>query len=152
MWYRVFSTSEDVPRPAGLLSHLRVQGHVPRAHFRGDEEGWFGAEFILTEGTTPLHVERYLSTESDVRQELNTWAAVLETWDYDPSHLRLMQHMVSTKQVFTVRKPIDHADEVLIDDVCVAISRYLAACTEGVYQIDDRGFFTADGTLLIREY
>ena len=101
MWYRVFGISEVVPQPAELLAHLHGLGFRPRAHFRGDEQGWLGAELILTEGTTPLHLERYLSTDPDIRQELNSWAAVLETWDYSPNHLPLMQHMIGTRQVFT---------------------------------------------------
>ena len=30
--------------------------------------------------------------------------------------------------------------------------RYLAAATQGVYQVDDQGFFSPDGTLLLQEY
>jgi hypothetical protein len=152
MWYRVFSLLEVAPRPAELLAHLQGLGFSPRAHFRGDDQGWLGAELILSEGTTPLHLERYLSTEPDIRHELNTWAAVLEAADYSPNHLPLMQHMVRTKQVFTLRKPIDHPDEVLVENVCLAVCRYLAGATQGVYQVDDQGFFTADGTLLLQEY
>ncbi len=152
MWYRVFGLADTVPSPAELLKHLHETGLTPRAHFRGDEQGWMGAELTLTEGTTPLHLERYLATDPDIRHELNSWAALLETWDYSPKHLPLMQHMVLTRQVFTLRKPIDYPNEVLLDDVCLAVCRYLAERTEGVYQIDDRGFFAADGTLLIQEY
>jgi len=152
MWYRVFGISDTVPQPVELLAHLHGLGFAPRAQFRGDEQGWLGVELTLTEGTTPVHLERYLSTEPDIRNELNTWAAVLETSDYSPNHRPLMQHMVSTKQIFTLRKPIDHADEVLVDNVCVALCRYLAERTAGVYQADDQGFFSADGTLLLQEY
>jgi hypothetical protein len=152
MWYRVFGISENVPQPAALQEHLHGLGITPRAHFRGDEQGWLGAELTLAEGTTPLHLERYLATDPDIRHELNTWAAVLETSDYSPNHVPLMQHMISTKQVFTLRKPIDHPDEVLLDKVCLAVCQFLASHTEGVYQADDEGFFAADGTLLLREY
>jgi hypothetical protein len=152
MWYRVFGVSEVAPQPAELLEHLRGLGFTPRAQFRGDEQGWLGAELTLTEGTTPLHLERYLSTDPDIRHELNTWAAVLETSDYSPNHVPLMQHMVSTRQVLTLRKPIDHPDEVLLEKVCVAVCRFLASRTEGVYQVDNEGFFAADGSLLLREY
>src|SRR6516165_7712207 len=110
MWYRVFGISESAPQPAGLLEHLHRMGFTLRAQFRGDEQGWLGAELSLSEGTTPLHLERYLSSEPDIRHELNSWAAVLETCDYSPNHLPLMQHMVGTKQVYTLRKPIDHPD------------------------------------------
>jgi hypothetical protein len=152
MWYRVFGITESAPQPAALLAHLHRLGFTPRSHFRGDEQGWLGAELMLAEGATPLHLERYLSTEPDIRHELNTWAAMLETSDYSPNHVPLMHHMIRTKQVFTLRKPIDSPDEVLVENICVAVCRYLAECTQGVYQADDEGFFSPDGSLLLREY
>jgi hypothetical protein len=127
-------------------------GFTLRAQFRGDEQGWLGAELSLSEGTTPLHLERYLSSEPDIRHELNSWAAVLETCDYSPNHLPLMQHMVGTKQVYTLRKPIDHPDEVLVEKVCLIVCRYIAQFTNGVYQVDDQGFFSPDGHLLLQEF
>ena len=57
-----------------------------------------------------------------------------------------------SRQLFTVRRPIDHSDEILVEQLCVAVCRFLARVTEGVYQADGQGFFTPDGTLLLQEY
>jgi hypothetical protein len=152
MWYRVFGKTETAPDIEKLLEELFILGIAPRAVIRSDEQGWLGVEFTLTEGATPLNLERYLSSEPDIRHELNTWAAMLETMDYSPNHVPLMQHMISTKQVFTLRKPIDHPNEVLLDKACIALCQYLSGCTDGVYQEDGQGFFAADGTLLLQEY
>jgi hypothetical protein len=152
LWFRVFGENETQPQPAELLEIMRGLGVEAQGHFRGDDQGWFAAELVLVAGETPLYLERFLSTEDGIRAELNTWAAWLETCDYSANHQTLMQHMVSTKQLFTVRKPIDHANEILIDKLCVGVCQFLARATDGVYQADNQGFFAADGTLLLQEY
>jgi hypothetical protein len=152
LWSRVFGTSDVQPEPAALLDYLRGLGLEVRAEVKGDDLGWFAAALVFDADATPLHVERFLATEEGIRAELNTWAAWLETCDYSPQNVPLMQHMISTRQLFTVRRPIDHSDEILVEQLCVAVCRFLARVTEGVYQADGQGFFRPDGTLLLQEY
>jgi hypothetical protein len=152
MWFRVFGTNDARIEPAEMLEHLHGLGMEVTGHFRGDDLGWFAAELVVAAGETPLHLERFLSSEEGIRAELNSWAGWLETCDYSPNHQKLMQHMVSTTQLFTLRRPIDHANEILVENVCLSSCRYLAQKTDGVFQIDDRGFFAADDTLLLQEY
>jgi hypothetical protein len=143
MWYRIFGTSDVEPEPAVLLQYLRERG-IEEGKFRGDEEGWFAAEFRIRGGGS-IELNRFLSTEEGIRNELNTWAAWLETAEDNPNHVRLMQHMIGTRQLFTLEVMAD--DEVPVEDLC----RFLAQATEGVYQVDGQGFFAADGTLLVQE-
>jgi hypothetical protein len=150
IWFRVFGRSETPVSPEAILGFLN--GVCPvTGRFRGDEAGWFAAELAFAE-TAPLHLERFLASEEGIRGELNAWAAWLETCDYSPNHARLMEQVIQTKQLFTLRRPLDHANEVLVERLCVGLCRELARATEGVYQIDDLGFFAADGTLLLQEY
>jgi hypothetical protein len=90
LWYRVFGANESQPAPADLLAHLHGAGLSVTGHFRGDDLGWFAAELVVAVGETPLQLERFLATEDGIRNELNTWAAWLETCDYSPNHLALM--------------------------------------------------------------
>jgi hypothetical protein len=151
MWYRVFGTAETPVAPEAVLADLRGQGWDVAADFHGDEAGWFGATLSFAD-TTPIHVERFLSSEDGIRAELNNWAAYLETCDYEPNHARLMEQVIATKQLLTVRRPLDAANEVMVDAICTALARYLARNTEGVYQVDQQGFFRPDGLLLLQEY
>jgi hypothetical protein len=151
MWYRVFGRSDaEVPQDS-LLTHLAASGAAISADFTGDDRGWLRAELRFA-ATTPLHLERFRSDEEGIRGELNSWAAFLETCDYDPGHVALMERVIQTRQLFTLRKPVDHADEVLVERLCVDLCRFLAAATDGIWQCDDEGFFAADGTLLLKEY
>jgi hypothetical protein len=144
MWYRVFGSSEVEPPPPALLEFLQTLDPGIRGHFRGDDLGWFAVELRLPEGGI-MTLERFLSTEDDIRAELNHWAAWVESNGEDVH--RLMQQIISTKQVFTLRIEDEEADEALYVDLC----RYLAGITEGVYQIDGQGFFDAAGGRLIAE-
>jgi hypothetical protein len=151
LWYRVFAASDaGVPADA-ILAHLHGLGAAVAGDFRGDEGGWFAAELRFAE-TTPLHLERFLAGEEGIRGELNSWAAYLETCDYSPNHRALMERMIQTRQLFTLRRPVDAADEVLVERLCVGLCRFLAASADGVWQADGEGFFAADGTLLLQEY
>lgn len=151
MWYRVFGSSDAEPSPAALAAHLHAAGLAVEPHFKGDDLGWTEGELRLPVGS-PVLLARYLTTEDDLRDDLNAHAAELETMDYSPNSGPLMQRVIQTRQMVTLRKPVDAADEVLLDKVLDAATRFLAAATEGVYQIDGRGWFSAAGALLVQEY
>src|SRR4051812_31813199 len=144
--YRVFGTSDAHPEPAAVLADLRARGHEVTGHFRGDDRGWFRAELQPATGGT-VEVECYLADEADIRHELNSWAAWLEAAGESDEHARLMRHMIATTRLFTLHA----ANEADADALCVALCELLAEATAGVYQIDGRGFFTADGILLVAE-
>jgi hypothetical protein len=146
-WYRVFGTGESHPEPAALLEGLRARGLEAAGHFRGDDQGWFHAELNPATGGPAVLLECYLSAEEDIRNELNSWAAWLETAGEGEEHVRLMQHMITTARLFTVR-PADGSED---DPLCVALCQLLAAASAGVYQIDGLGFFDAEGKLLVAE-
>jgi hypothetical protein len=152
MWYRVFGKSEaDVP-PAKLAEHLHTAGLTVEPHFKGDDLGWTSGELRLPGAGTPILLARYLASTDDIRDDLNAYAAELETCDYSPNSGMLMQHAIQTKQLITLRKPIDAVDEVTTEKVLEESCRFLAAATDGVYQIDGSGWFTAAGGLLLQEY
>jgi hypothetical protein len=123
---------------------LNDLGFPITGHFRGDDQGWFAAE-LTGPDQPPLTLERYLATEEGIRAELNTWAAWLE--DLAPDPAPLMERMIQTRQLFTFRLLPEAAGGKL----AVALCQYLAEATDGIYQIDGRGLFAADGSLLISE-
>jgi len=149
MWYRVFGRSEINPEPASLAEHLHAAGLLVEPHFKGDDLGWTSGELRLPTGTVVL--ERYLTKQDDLRDDLNAYAAMLETRDDSPNNGMLMQHAIQTKQLITLCKSIDEADETT-ERLLEATCRFLALATDGVYQIDDKGWFAASGELLLREY
>jgi hypothetical protein len=148
MWYRIFGGNEVTPAPAAILEHFQSQGLSARGDFAGDEDGWFQAELVV-EGM-PLRLERFLAREEGIRAELNSWAAWLETREDEPRHVALMERMIQTAQLFTLERPGDEA-EAGSDRLCAGLCRFLAGVTAGVWQADGRGFFAADGTLLLAE-
>jgi hypothetical protein len=152
MWYRVFGRSDGEVSLAALLRHLHEAGLNLTGEFKGDDLGWWGGELILAGGGTPVYLERYLADADNLRADLNSWAAWLETADYDLNNEMLMERVIQTRQLFTLRRPVDHADEVALELLCSETCRFLAELTDGVYQLDDVGWFAKDGTMLLREY
>jgi hypothetical protein len=152
MWYRVFGKSEVEPSPAALAERLLAAGLAVEPHFRGDDLGWTAGELRLPQVGTPIFLQRYLTSEDDLRDDLNAHAAELETCDYSPNNGTLMTHVIQSRQLVTLRKPLDAADEVTLEKVLEEACRFLAAATDGVYQIDGRGWFSATGDLLLQEY
>ncbi len=147
MWHRIFAASDAEPSPAALLERLHALAPVA-GRFHGDDAGWFRAELVVAE-TTPFALERFLSTEEGIRAELNSWAAHLESSGDGPETVRLMERIIQSRQLFTVERPA--GDAPLLDDLCLSLCRFLAETADGVYQIDGRGFFAADGALLLRD-
>jgi hypothetical protein len=155
-WYRVFGRNDFPVDSPALLEWLRARESEATGHFRGDELGWFEARLEIPSIASPLIVERFLTKEDEIRGELNTWAAWLESAGDSENHVRLMQQVIGTSQLFTIHQVLnDDADEAedshYIETLCLNLCQFLARCTDGIYQIDRRGFFTADGMLLVAE-
>jgi hypothetical protein len=138
---RVFAATDIELRPVELLEHLQAEGYTVEGHFRGDDEGWFEAELVV--GGTEAVLQRFLATEVGIRSELNTWAAWVESTGDGPLQEALMQRLIATRQIFV----LGEAGMGWGATLC----RYLARRTEGIYQVDGRGFFQADGKLLLAE-
>ena len=152
MWLRVFApTTTSVP-PAALAEALAAVGMPAVPHFKGDHLGWTTGELHLPKGGTPLLVARYLTKEDDLRDDLNAHAAELETMTYSPHAVSLMERVIQTQQLVTIRKPLDYPDESGLETACDTLVRCLATSTGGVYQIDGRGWFSGTGERLVEEF
>jgi hypothetical protein len=152
MWYRVFGKGESEPSAGALAASLHAEGLDVEPHFKGDDLGWTSGELRFPQGGTPILLERYLASEDEIRADLNAYAAELETCDYSPNHRMLMEHAIQTKQLFVIRSPIEMPNEVLAERILLHTCQFLASQTDGIYQIDGRGWFAANGELLLQEY
>jgi hypothetical protein len=152
MWYRVFGKSDTEPSVEALAASLQAEGLVVEPHFKGDDLGWTSGALRFPEGGTPIYLERYLASEDEIRDDLNAYAAMLETCDYSPNNRQLMEHAIQTKQLFVIRSPLDTPNEVFAERILLHLCKFLAQETEGVYQIDGKGWFAASGELLLQEY
>src|SRR5262249_22038866 len=92
-----------------------------------------------------------LPDADEIRDDLDAWAAWLETREHEKHNQHLMQHVIGTKQLFTLRRSPHHLAEDELEVVCETIAQTLARLSNGVYQIDTRGFFAPDGKLILQE-
>jgi len=146
---RVFGTSDTQPQAVALLQYLRDAGYGVAGKFTQDDYGWAVADLMPEGCDWGIQVDCYRHDEEGIRAQLNSWAAWLETVESNPNHVWLMQHMISTRQLYTLC-PVGH-DRPEIAPLCVAACQFLASETGGVYQVDGEGFFAADGQFLIAE-
>jgi hypothetical protein len=152
MWLRVFAPTTAEVTPAALAGAVADAGVPVVPHFKGDALGWTTGELHLPKGGTPLLLARYLTKEDDLRDDLNAHAAELETMTYSPHAVALMERVIQTQQMITVRKPLDYPDETVLEGVCEGLAKFLAERTGGVFQIDGRGWFDSAGERLVEEY
>ena len=152
MWYRVFGRGSEEVAAAALATHLHAAGLPVEPHFKGDDLGWTSGELRLPGLNTPVMLERYLAREDEIRDDLNAYAALLETCDYSPNHGPLMERVVQSQQLIVIRKPVDAVNEIALENVLVESCRFLASNMDGIYQIDGQGWFAANGDLLLQEY
>ena len=151
MWLRVFCRSLQIVSPAGLVERLIHAGYPVVPTFKGDDLGWTEGSLALESGS-PILLSRYLTKEDDLRDDLNAYAAELESYSFQPAAASLMEKVIQTQQMITIRKPVDHANESRLDSMCEFICQSIAGETDGIYQIDGRGWFAAEGTKLVEEY
>jgi hypothetical protein len=146
MWCRVFGLKEPAPEPETIAEHVRRGDYVAAIQAESDEQGWFHLELSSSAGMYIL--DRYSSDEG-IRDDLNTWAAWLEE-NAGAEAERLMQRMISTRQLITLRRD-DRGDDPETRRFCHDLARWFAERTDGIYQIDGDGFFAADGRVLVAE-
>ncbi len=139
MWYRVFAALDTVPSPAGMEACLAGPG--VHCSFAADEAGWYRAELAGAAGSAVI--ERFTADEEGIRAELNAWAGYLETKEAGPQQTALMERAIQARQLFTIETEEERLGE--------ALCRHLASVTDGFIQADERGFFAADGTLLVAD-
>jgi hypothetical protein len=145
MWARVFADRNEAPAPEALVEHLRGAGYAAEARTDADELGWFHLELSSSAGNVTL--DRYGADEG-IRNDLNSWAAWLEI--HGGAHAaRLMQHLIGSQQIVTLR--ILHEIDDELRRLLHTVLRLIATATGGVYQLDGEGFFDAAGTLLVAE-
>lgn len=149
MWYRVFALTDVEIQPGQLLEQLDRAGVPVRAHFRGDDEGWFEAE-LVRDGLS-VTLSRFVATEDGFRAEMNTWAAWVELHENNPHRDFLMRQLIAVRQVFAAELPDEEPARSALSPVALELCKYLAEQTGGYYQIDHQGFFNAETTLLIAE-
>jgi hypothetical protein len=145
MWYRVFASNPDEPNPVRMVEYLHSLGHSFTPHFTGDDLGWTTARLDFAYGT-PLAVNRYLTKADDLRNDLNAYAAELETQEDKPNSVVLMEKVIQTQQLFTFENTGGQ-----LEAICDDLARWLANQTAGIVQIDGRGWLDSQGDLLLRE-
>ncbi|MFO0965213.1 MAG: hypothetical protein U0793_06465 [Gemmataceae bacterium] len=150
MWYRIFAANDAPLPPTDLLSSLRERGFPITGHFRGDDDGWFHALLTEEDGEPLLEIQRYRSDEEGIRRELNSWAAWIEETLGEEKGGPWMARLIASRQVITMR-PADGAEMEATDELSRLLCVYLAAATDGLYQIDGAGLFAADGSRIAAE-
>ncbi len=142
MWYRIFSDESTLPMPEELRA-LLAAGH---GEFAVDDGEWYRGD--LTVDGISFQIERYMADEPGIRAELNGWAAWLETREGESDRTRLMERVIQTRQLFTLRADEDSSQAA---EKCLALCRFIAEKTSGIYQIDGEGFYSVEGRLLVSE-
>ncbi len=150
LWYRVFGRSPTPVEPAAFAAFLRALNVPATAEFEPDCTEWTSATVRLADAP-PIQIERFRADEEGIRAELNTWAAFLETCEYSSNSVPLMEQMIQTSQLFTIRRPPDVPDEATVEEVCRNLAEFLAKSVDGVYQADEEGFYDATGRLILPE-
>jgi hypothetical protein len=151
MWSRIFCRNDQTLMPSQMLAMLESTGLTCSGDFKGDELGWTSGEIRLSDDT-PIMLERYLSKEDDIRDDLNSWAAWVETQDFYEGRFVLMERIIQTHQLVTLRKPISVADEVGMEKAFQTLCQAFAKIGDGIYQVDSEGFFSPDGSKILEEY
>jgi hypothetical protein len=151
MWIRVFGLNVNVPSSVSLCEMLYDNRFEVIPNVKGDDLGW--TECQLNHSGVSIGLARYLTLEDDLRNDLNAYAAELESYqDIQHQAVDLMERVIQTKQLITIRKPLDHSNEVEMEANCIRIAEYFCGIVDGIYQIDGHGWFDLDGKILIREY
>jgi hypothetical protein len=151
MWFRVFGTSEMQPEPEALLAYLRDRQVEVTGQFRADDQGWFRAEIHDGASGSCVQIDCFLVSEEGIRPEMNNWAAWLETRESNPNSAQLMQQVISAKRLYAMQVSPETDEKGAAGLLSVLLCRFLAGATAGVYQVDDEGFYSANGVLLVSE-
>jgi len=146
-WLRVFARGESAPPLEHLHLELRRRWPDLETSFQYDDEGWLECRLQIAAARPPTILRRYTRAADDIRGELQSWAAWIESQPPSEQRQPLMEHVMTAQQAFTLEVP-GEPDE---SELALAVARYLARAAEGVCQVDGEGFYDAQGRLLLAE-
>jgi hypothetical protein len=146
-YYRVFGSNDAQPPPEELLMALAEAKFRVEAEYLGDDQGWYGVRLRLPGRAEPVDVQRFVTAVDDIRGDLSTWAAWVES-QFGCDRAWLLQQLISTTQLFAWQVQPEDAEAVALSAV---LCDYLGRATAGLYQVDGLGLFDLAGTLLVPE-
>ena len=155
-WHRVFG-SDPAPPALDILVGLARRFFPPaELHAEVTDLGWQRDKLQLPAGSSPpierttegviLTLHRYRREEEGIRGELQAWATAIEQRVELPAQEILLRQVATAQQILTL--DVATAEGL---PLAFALCRHLATRTAGTFQIDGRGYFDAEGHLLLEE-
>ena len=148
-WYSVHGTIEASPTPSAMLASLRPRVDGLAYDFEPHDESWCEGRFRLSDKTVPaIHVRRARAGDEGF-DDLARLEKILSEMDDEPHRDFVLAHIRRTCQSVHVI-PLDFTLGMSkLARMCEQLCGYLARETEGLIQVFQEGFFSAEGESLL---
>ena len=150
-WIRVFGTKRTCPQASELLATCLRHGFEIESEVLGEDDDWEQVTLRLPGAGEGVMVERVgggPEGDAEVREEVRPVIATFEGREGErvASVLRTIRN---TKQLFIIGVPLVTPQRSPLRQLAQSLASFLAAETGGIYQVPDRGFYSADNELLV---
>jgi hypothetical protein len=133
-WYSVWGATGDIPSPSAMLEHLRPRVDGLVHEFEPDVEQWLSGRFRLSGSKHPAILVRRESPGHD------EFLGRLETLE----HVRRTQQVIHLVPCASLElRPSKMAR------MCEQLCGFLARTSDGLIQVYQEGFFSAEGKSLL---
>jgi hypothetical protein len=150
-WYKVYRSTEGGPSPAAMLSSLRPRVDGLTHEFESDFEHWRGECFRLAGSVAPvILVRRERCGDPGFLEELQNIEHWLSAMLDEPHRDLVISHIRRAQQVIhLVPTPVRELGPSKLARMCEQLCGCLARTNEGLIQVFQEGFFSAQGESLL---
>ena len=150
-WIRIFGTNATTLRVSALVEQLDEAGVEVTWEVMGDDQEWEQVSLQTPAMQAPVMLERMALDDPEIHEEVAPLLDGLERLDdvYDVDEIE--QVLGGTRQLYILGMPAGLQGDSDVEQLSLCVSQLIAKLTKGIYQVDQAGFYDADGQILLEE-
>ena len=148
LWYAVFGTNDIGPSPEGMLASIRPS--VEKLTWESADVSWRSGHFQISGTVVPaIRLTRIMPGEDGFSPEVRSWMAGFESQTNEPQLSRVLEHVRRTRQILHLTPFPYVLGKDKLARICEQLCGHLCRETDGMIQVYQEGFFSAQGESLL---
>jgi hypothetical protein len=150
-WYSVWGATDDIPSPSAMLESLRPRVDSLVHEFEPASEPWLTGHFRLLHSKQPaIRLRREQSDHDEFLGRLETADQLLNGMLDEPHRDLVLSHVRRTQQIIHLMPcPNLEIGPSKMARICEQMCGFLARTNDGLIQVYQEGFFSAQGESLL---
>lgn len=150
-WIRVFGTNQQTPRASEIQTSLLRCGMFVQSDVDGDDGSWEQVRLRHELASESVQLELLPPDDPELADEIEPILDWLSEQPGSPNAQVLRETLSRVSQVYIIGVPDSAQLGTPNGQMTILLARLLSRWSDGLYQVDNEGFYDRHGTLLQRD-